>query len=250
MEDIWLYYFFCTFDLSLTYYLVTCIFYGIFLMFVETAVIWSLCLRPNRHNLILSIIAKFSLPSEYVGLIQTLCGALLCPDKFLNWNSPILLIISGQDNAGLLFKILWLVGTPIWEYSEPMSIHELNLYGGLFFWSSQHSQTMSGKWEENSNFPVCLSERQHKPEFPRASLFIEQWDLEKIQMLLLQEEYQALWCIMARLTSTMGSRLLTFDVGQTPYGEGDNHFASGFSRNLVGNRILVPWGRYLEIKTP
>lgn len=85
MEDIWLYYFFCTFDLSLTYYLVISNFYGVFLMLVETAVIWSLCLRPNRHDLTLSIIAKFSLPSEYVGHIQTLCGALLCPSKFLNW---------------------------------------------------------------------------------------------------------------------------------------------------------------------
>lgn len=45
----------------------------------------SLHLRSNRHNLMLSIIAKPSLPSEYIGHIQTLCAALLCPCKFLNW---------------------------------------------------------------------------------------------------------------------------------------------------------------------
>lgn len=101
MEDIWLYYFFCTFDLSLTYYLVISNFYGVFLMLVETAVIWSLCLRP-----IINYCQVFSTFRICWAHPDSLWGTSVSKQIPKLRNSPILLIISGQSNAGLLFKIL------------------------------------------------------------------------------------------------------------------------------------------------
>lgn len=170
-------------------------------------------------------------------------------------NSPIL-IISGQTHWVPVKDILTGRDTNLrvqwvhtWAYKHCL-IYKVACFLVI-------PELKDNEWDVGERFQLpCLPVRKAVqtwiPTSKHASLFTEQWDseLEKIQMLLLQEKNRGLWCIMARLTSTMGSRLLTFDVGQTPYGEGDNHFTSGFSRNLVGNRISVPWGRYLETKIP